>query len=81
MVVDVFGSSVKPTEGIKDAAEKEAKKFERYLKPDTYVAFTISVVGETHKAAISIPSEGRFATVKNEDGDMYAAIGKAADIM
>lgn len=81
MVVNVFGENVMATEGIKEAAKREAKKFERYLKPDTYVAFTISVVGETHKAAISIPSEGRFATVKNEDGDMYAAIGKAADIM
>ena len=81
MVVDVFGSSVKPTEGIKEAAEKEAKKFERYLKPDARVSVVISVEGDTHKATMSVMYKGVLLMAESKNGDMYAAIGKAADII
>lgn len=80
MVVNTYGRNIKITKGLQEAAEKEAGKFARYLGDDTEVSATLYVVKDTQGASFSVVKQGDIAYASASGSDMYAALGKAADI-
>ncbi len=75
------GKGMNVTEGMK---EKTASKFDdrlsRYLKEDSKISVTYSVVKKDHKIEVMIHLPKRTLRAETTDEDMYAAIDKVVDI-
>lgn len=79
MVVNTYGKNIKITKGLQEAAEKEAKKIERYIAKDAGVSVNMWVENKEQFAEFSVMYKGLRIISRASGCDMYAALGKAAD--
>lgn len=77
MNIIVSGKNILLTDSLKNAAEKQISKLEKYFSSDINVKANLSVQVNTHIIEITIPINGVIIRVEEATDDMYKSIDHA----
>ncbi len=74
MRISIIGRNIEVSEYLRDIAEKQVKKLDKYFNSDVDVQIVMSVQRNRHIVEVTIPCEYGVVRAEEVTGDMYASI-------
>lgn len=81
MKLILSGKNIEITDSLKDRIKKKLGKLEKYFNPNAEAHVTLSVEKNRHIVEVTILFNGIALRAEVSNGDMYACIDKAEDIL